>query len=179
MLEAIFAISLTPSPSRWREGVMAALDMCETNGKNLIVNYINYMVETYETVSSGDARRHAPSHGREMSLNQLLKSLSNMAKICDDSSTATSSAQDLLMRSLDNGGLFGVGALTGGEIGYLLTALGLFRSPSTTGLSVEIATTTTTGKRLADLGINSDEKCRAFRKISSTKNSNARSAFFS
>lgn len=160
ILEAIFAISLTSSPSRWWEGILAALDMCVTNGKNLIINYIDYMVDTYQTVSGGDGRRHGPSHNREMSLHQLLRSLSNMDTICVESSTATSSAQDLLMQSVAKGGLYGVGKLGAGEIGYLLTAFGLFSSPSTTGLSVKIATTTTTGERLAGFGVNSEEQCQ-------------------
>ena len=160
-LEAIFAMSLNPSPFGWWDGVTHGLERCRENGRNLILNFIEYMVETHGTVSRGPGHRHTPSHGKQMSQQELFRSLLNLSNNFHEASdgSATKSAQQLLMRTLDKGGCYGVGELTAGEISHVATAVGLVTNTSD-AKTLNIAKTTKTYSRLAQHGIRSDKECR-------------------
>ena len=155
LIEAVFAMSLTPSPSGWYSGIMHCIRI--RRGRNLITTFIKFMVDSYGCVSHGDGRRRQVSHGRSMSLRQLFGSLQRMAGFIDHANTKVKTRA--LLKSwaatFERGGVHGVGELIAHEQIHVLTLLGLIRNRSHVD-RVTISRGTDTFRRLGELGVESD-----------------------
>ena len=90
LMEAVYAMCLSPSPAGWYMGIMAVVD--NIGGRNLIIAFIDYMVEYHRSVSAGPGRRRQPSHGRGIDTKELFVSIRNLAR---HATLASSSASTL------------------------------------------------------------------------------------
>lgn len=155
LIEAVFAMSLTPSPSGWYNGIMHSLRI--RRGRNLIVTFIEFMVQSYRCVSHGEGRRRQVSHGRSMSRRDLFQSLVNMSSLID-MATDNQDSRRLLRRWAGNpsrGGLQGVGELIATEQIHVLTVLGVICTQRHAE-RVSISRGTMTYRRLEELGVTTD-----------------------
>jgi len=155
LYEALFLMSLTPSPLGWFEGVMFAAR--NRGEENLVEVFINHMVKEYGCVSAGPGRRRQVSHGRSMRKKQLYASLINMKRCVGMASVVDDPAQ-LLKRwtsSPENGGLHGVGELIGQEQISVLSYLRRFHARDRSSIAY-VAKSTATYLRLVSLGVKKD-----------------------
>lgn len=125
VLEMVYCLVFSPSPSGWCEGVSMASSDASDN--NFVFKFIDAMRDQYGSVSGGGHRRRQVSHQKKakrrdiaLSLWNLL-SLINIANISDD----TSSLVHAFTKSAAEGGLFLVGPLIAQEIINILTKIGI------------------------------------------------------
>lgn len=151
LFEAVFAMTLSPSPSGWYEGIMGAART--RKGRNLITAFIEYKVDNYGSVSAGQFRRRQVSHGRTMKKWMPFRSCRNMY------TSFTPEARGKVIRKLwtrhpRRGGVHGAGALIAQEQMTVL-AMGLNTGNSGIVDSVEIGSNTDTATRLESMGVQS------------------------
>ncbi len=153
LFEAVFAMSLCPSPSGWYQGMMAAARL--RNGRNLITSFIEYMVERHGSVSSGRYRRRQPSHQRTMLRRMPFWSCSNM----NETITAHARGSDIrrqLSMPAPEGGIHGAGELIAQEQMTVVAMAGTVGNDSIVD-SVAIGSNTQTARRLRTMGVRSPE----------------------
>ncbi len=155
LLEAVFAMCLTPSPSGWYNGIMHCLRI--RRGSNLITTFIKFMTDSYGHVSHGEGRRRQVSHGREITEEQLFQSLVNMANLVDEANGKIKS-RALLKKwagTPQRGGVYGSGELIAHEQIHVLTLLGVVSHRRHVD-RVTISRGTGTYRRLEAMGVESD-----------------------
>ena len=126
LYEAVFLLTLSPSPFYWYEGVIAAAK--SRWRRNFAEAYIEYMVKTHGSVSGGSraGRRRQQSHQGYLSRTNLYWSLVNM-KTSNEASMAFSDGGEFLnlwAGPPEDGGIFGAGSLIAQEQIYLFAVLG-------------------------------------------------------
>ena len=154
LYEAVFLMTLTPSPLGWFEGVMFAAK--NRGSENLVEVFINHMVEEHDCVSYGPGRRRQVSHGRSLTLNQLYSSLINM-KRCVELASLIDDCEQLFKRwtsTYRKGGVHGAGELIGQEQMTILSYLAMLGDKDHTS-SACVAKSTETHTRLSSLGVKS------------------------
>jgi len=157
LLEAVYAMSFTPSPMGWKRGMKWALEMTKKNGVNPIVNFILITVERKGCVSFGKWRRRQVSHGKFITYYQLFQSLKNMEDIISFANTENDSTKVIrrLSSRVELGGMHGVGNLIGQEILNVLTKVGIIHNLHH-AKNGEICRGTETCRRLENLDIKTD-----------------------
>ena len=153
LFEAVYAMSLCPSPSGWYQGIMAAAE--SRNGGNLITSFIEYMVRVHGSVSAGQFRRRQPSHNRTMLRRMPFWSCSNMNRTI----TPHGEGHDIrrqLSRSAADGGVHGAGELIAQEQMTVVEMAGTVGNDSIVD-SVVIGANTQTATRLQGMGVRSAE----------------------
>lgn len=155
VLEAVYAMVFTPSPTGYCEGVDLA-SAC-TSRDNFIVRFIKRMVAEKGCVSAGPKRRRQVSHQRKVLKKLIMASLHNLLDLIELANTSddTEAVVKAFTQSPDEGGMFLVGELTAQEIINVLTKLSII-SNQRHAHNVLLATGTNTCKRLGKLGIKSE-----------------------
>ena len=152
LMEAVYAMCLSPSPAGWYMGIMAVVD--NLGGRNLIIAFIDYMVEVHRSVSAGPGRRRQPSHGRGIDTKELFVSIRNLARHATLASSSAST-RDIVRgwtRHSSAGGVHGVGELICQEQIYVLTGASYIRNLDHIN-NVFLSRGTETVRRLATLGV--------------------------
>ena len=152
VLEAVYTMVFTPSPSGWNTGKDIAMERGEET--NFVTRFILGMVEENKCVSAGKGRRRQVSHQRSVHMSKIMMSLNNLltmvelANESDDTHFVVSSFSE----KPEKGGLFLAGMLAAQEMINVLTKIGIITNKIHSN-NVLIATGTKTCERLKLLGV--------------------------
>ena len=169
IIEAVYAMALTPSAVGWRKGVRYAL-LARTNGFNFYHNFV------YELVAKDDAvakqfktrARHQVSSGGMITNHEAMASCMNCLMLIDHANDPNVSSDHLYADFASNTfvhrrgrmrGLMGVAILTSHDIVNVLTKLEMITNLDHMR-NITIAKNTETARRLAKVGITSDAHLR-------------------
>lgn len=153
VLEALYWMVFTPSPTGWLMGMLLA-DRNRSYHRNFILKCIDEMREyaPHYSVSAGRIRRRQPSAGSDASVEQVMQSMNNLLSLinlaneCDDTKR---------VRGAFNNGVHKAGPLIATELINVLTKIGLITNTSHIK-NVSFCEKNNTTNRLGTLGINSD-----------------------
>ena len=159
-LEMVMCMVFTPSPSGWFEGIWMAFysdDYAMENESNLVVCFIETMVNKYGHVSAGGGRRRMVSHSGSAVLGRIFKSLVNMLRLVELANTSDNTEQLLKMftSSPEKGGVLFAGMLLAQEMINVLTKVGIITNHIHLR-NATVAKGTCTSKRLVKYGIRTD-----------------------
>lgn len=160
VLEMVYCCVFTPSPTGWCEGIaMAMARSVDSPNSNFVFHYIDCMREMYGSVSGGGHRRRQVSHQRTAIRKNILRSLNNLLLLIRraNENDDTPSLIDAFSASVSDGGLFLAGPLVSQEIIHVLTKIGIITN-DVHASNVQVARGTNTCKRLAKLGIKTEEE---------------------
>lgn len=155
LFEAVYLITMCPSPLGWYNGVMAAAH--KRGDGNLVEAFVNHMVDLHGAVSSGEGRRRQVSHKRSVTRANVYHSLMNMMTLAA-SSVAENNTQEYIKnwsKGPENGGVYGARELISQEQIYILTALGVIKNYKH-AIDAQIAKGTETADRLRKWKITKD-----------------------
>lgn len=157
LIEAVFLMSLCPSPAGWYEGVMYAACPETRKGRNLSDVFIEYMVRMHKCVSWGPHRRRQVSHGRRLDKDVAHQSFANMndLRITASNSKSTVNIRKAWCRRSSSGGVHGAGPLIAQEQMTVLTMTGAITSDVHIN-DVVIGRNTVTADRLRNMGVQTD-----------------------
>ena len=107
LLEAVYAMSFTPSPIGWKRGMKWAMEMTKKNGVNPIVNFIVISVEKKGCVLLGKWRRRQVSHGKGITYYQLFQSSRNLDDVITfaNAENDTTKVKKRMSSTVHSGGL--------------------------------------------------------------------------
>lgn len=150
LVEAVYAMTLTPSPGGWYTGIKHGLK--NRRGGNLIDSFIEYMVREHKCVSRKIAgTRRQPSHPRYISRRQVYLSCRKMLVL---SMTAQLFDPNIMMESW-TGCVEGAGPLIAQEQVHVLTLMKLIKD-SRHMMRSGFARNTETYERLSGMGLSSE-----------------------
>ena len=178
IIEAVYAMALTPSAVGWRKGVRYAL-LASGNGLNFYHNFV------YELVAKDDAvakhfkkrARHQVSSGGMITNHEAMVSCLNCLMLIDKANEPGASSDQLYADFASNTftprrgrmrGLMGVAILTAHDIVNVVTKLELITNLDHMK-NITIAKNTETARRLAKFGITSNAHLRELVHIISMK----------
>ena len=168
-IEAIYAMSLTPSSIGWRKGVRYAL-LAKNNGKNFLTNFVNELVYKDGAVANHFKKkaRHQVSSGGILGNQQAYVSLYNFLQLLEkaneiDCVTKTLyedlGAHEFNLRRGRMRGLRNVKDLTAHDLINVSTKVGIVMNTQHIR-NITIARNTETARRLKRFGITTDAHLR-------------------
>jgi hypothetical protein len=161
LYELVYCMAFTPSPTGWTRGIDLA--MASVADDNLVIRFVDCMVEQYDCVSAGEFRRCQVSHQSSVVVDEIIRSLSNLPALIElaNSSDDTQKVVDSFCAKPVKGGLFLVGMLKAQEMIHVLTKIGLITNHTHMN-TVLVAKGTKTSKRLETMGIKKDDTDELF-----------------
>jgi len=157
ILEAVYCMVLTNSPSGWCKGLQYASE--SESDANFVVRFIEEMVAREGKVSAGKGNRRQVSHQRTVLLSLVLMSLHNLLRLIElaNNSMDTVALVAAMTAHPSKGGMFLVGELMAQELINVLTKLEFITNRHHMN-HVSVAKGTKTDKRLRSIGIRTDEQ---------------------
>lgn len=155
LFEAVYLMTMSPSPLGWYYGVMAASR--KRGSRNIVEAFVDHMVLEHGCVSSGEGRRRQVSHRGIVTRENVYRSLANMHLLATESMNETNTVQ--FVRSWSGppteGGVYGAKELISQEQIYVLACLGVLKYWRH-AMNAQIAKGTETYSRLKEWDIKTD-----------------------
>lgn len=154
VLELIYTMVLTPSPSAWRENVKLA--MKSDSKENFFVRYVEEALKWKPSVSEGSNVRKQVSCGAGITYHQLFSSLRNMDELIKKTNSSESQKIETILQwwsqPIDKGGIHLVGPLWAQEILNVLAKVDIIKDKRFYNEGI-VASSTNTSKKLKTYGI--------------------------
>ena len=154
ILELIYTMVLTPSPSAWRENVINAMQ--SKTQDNFFVKYVKETLKNKSSVAAGSGIRKQVSCGASITYHQLYSSLKNMHALITKTNLNPNEKIGTIIHwwsaPVTNGGMHLVGSLWAQEILNILTKLDIIKDKRFLSHGI-IAPSTNTAKKLKRMGI--------------------------
>jgi len=150
LFEAVYLMTMCPSPLGWYHDVMVAAR--KRGSRNLVEVFVEHMVLEHGCVSSGEGRRRQVSHQGSVTRENVYRSLQNMYRVAVESTHETITEKFI---SSWRRGVYGARGLISQEQIYVLASLGVIKYWRH-AMNAQITAGTETLARLRDWGITTE-----------------------